>query len=130
MDGEGITGLELKTAVIADDDIVVRHILTAILEGSFKVITFEVGQDCLDYFVTNTADVLFLDIQLPDYSGPEVLNILTEKLGAKMPYVIGVSANQESEMRELFSKAAPNAFLEKPFTPDGVRAILEGRSLG
>ena len=113
-----------KTAVIADDDIVVRHILTAILESSFKVVAFEIGQACLDYFESNSADILFLDIQLPDYSGPDVLNILASKLGDKKPFVIGVSANPEAEMRELFSGTAPDAFLEKPFTPDGVMAVL------
>ena len=124
MDGESITGSQLKTAVIADDDIVVRHILSAILEGKYNVVAFEMGQDCLDYFQTDTADILFLDIQLPDYSGPDVLNTLAAKLGGKKPYVIGVSANPEAEMRELFSGTAPNAFLEKPFTPDQVMAVL------
>lgn len=124
MDGAGISSEGLKTVVIADDDIVVRHILSAILESSYKVVTFELGQGCLDYFEANTADVLFLDIQLPDYTGPEILKILTSKLGDKKPFVIGVSANPEAEMRELFSSSPPNAFLEKPFTPDGVMAVL------
>lgn len=125
MDGASITGLELKTAIIADDDIVVRHILTAILESSFRVISFDNGQACLDYFDKDSADILFLDIQLPDFSGPDVLDILTAKLGEKKPFVIGVSANPEREMRELFSGASPDAFLEKPFTPEGVNEILE-----
>jgi len=94
------------------------------LEEDFKIVAFEIGQDCLDYFQTQRADILFLDIQLPDYSGPEVLNILTSKLGTKKPFVVGVSANVESEMRELFSGTAPDAFLEKPFTKETVMAAL------
>jgi CheY-like chemotaxis protein len=117
--------LDKKVAVIADDDIVVRHILTAILENDFTVITHQTGEECLEYFKSNSADILFLDIQLPDYTGPDVLNILATKLGADKPYVVGVSANPEREMRELFSGTVPDAFLEKPFTSESVAEVVE-----
>jgi len=108
--------------VIADDDIVVRHILSAILEGNAEIVLCPSGQECIDFFKEYSADVVFLDIQLPDFSGPEVLREL-RKLNITAR-VIAVSANPEQEMVEIFGDIPPDAYLEKPFTSETVNAVL------
>ena len=61
---------------------------------------------------------------MPDLSGPEVLTKLRTMANGRQLKVIAVSANPEAEMRELFASEAPDAFLEKPFTPEQVLAAM------
>jgi CheY-like chemotaxis protein len=108
--------------VIADDDPIVRHILSAILGDSYQLTLCETGEECVSHFQTSSADLLFLDIQLPDLSGPEVL-AQVRGLSPEVK-IVAISANPEEEMREIFGENAPDFFLEKPFTPDRVLALL------
>lgn len=114
------------TILIADDDPVVRHILGAVLEGAgYCVVAVETGGACLEALRTGELPgVLFLDIQLPDTTGSEVLRrIRLEPRTAALPVIV-VSANPRAEVEgEGFSN-----YLEKPFTPDTVHALLS--SLG
>ena len=58
--------------VIADDEFPARQELRSLLEAGGKVkITAECehGQAVLDYFSANTADAVFLDIEMPVLDG-------------------------------------------------------------
>lgn len=110
--------------IVADDDPVVRHILSMILAESGEIILLDNGKECLSYFEEDTADFLFLDIQLPDVTGPEVLVDLRKLPNGKTVTVVAVSANPLEEMRELFGAVQPDRYLEKPFTADKVLEII------
>jgi len=115
--------------VIADDDLIVRHILSSVLQSSdpsIEIVQCTSGEECLESFRASAADLLFLDIQLPDLSGPDVLTTLRTLPNGASVRVIAVSANPEAEMRELFVRTVPDGFLEKPFTPAQVLAVLAG----
>ena len=113
--------------LIADDDPVVRLILTAILESlSHTVIAVETGTECLSAVADSEPNLLFLDHQLPDMSGGEIL----KKLRASNPKlrIIMLSANSEHELKSISPGMNPDYFLEKPFTADTVRLAIDSVS--
>lgn len=113
----------MSKIVIADDDPIVRHILSAILGDTYQITLCETGEACISHFESDSADLLFLDIQLPDLSGPEVL-AKVRAINSSVK-IVAISANPEEEMRQIFGDLAPpDFFLEKPFTPDKVLALL------
>jgi CheY-like chemotaxis protein len=118
------------TILIADDDPVVRHILSAILgQTDSSIESVESGQGCLD-FVAERAEknempqVIFLDIQLQDMPGTEVLKKLRGAWGASAPKVIALSGNTREEVEAIDPEFSPDYFLEKPFEPARVLETL------
>ena len=110
--------------LIADDDPVVRLILTAILESfGHSVVAVETGAECLNVINQEMPKLLFLDHQLPDMSGGEILKTL--RANHPTLKVIMLSANSEDELKSISPGMNPDYFLEKPFTGDTVKAALD-----
>lgn len=75
-----------RTIVVVDDDSAVRAYVRGTLERQgFQVVTAGAGVEALEYLKTEAADLVILDVQMPEVSGYEVLDRLrddprTEKL--------------------------------------------------
>lgn len=75
-----------RTIVIVDDDPSVRAYVRGTMERQgFQVVTAGAGVEALEYLRTGPADLVILDVQMPEMSGYEVLDRLrddtrTEKL--------------------------------------------------
>ncbi len=119
--------------LIADDDPVVRHILSMILEGlGHTVTTVETGKACIDFISTCAAQndlpaLVFLDHLLPDINGLEVLIRIKQLSSAEQPLpVVMLSANTEEEiLLDVISDQMPDRFLEKPFTARAVATVID-----
>ena len=76
----------IRTIVVVDDDPSVRAYVRGTLERQgFQVVTAGAGVEALEYLREDAADLVVLDIQMPEMSGYEVLDRLrddrrTEKL--------------------------------------------------
>ena len=101
--------------LIADDDPVVRHILSAVLEGAgYTVFAVETGQACMETLHRGALpDLLFLDIQLPGMDGLEVLARL-RATGRPIPPVLALTALAMEGDRERILGAGADAYLSKP----------------
>jgi CheY-like chemotaxis protein len=116
--------------LIADDDPVVRHILSAILQSSGnEVVAASSGGECIAKLEEAAAsgalpNGIFVDMFLGDLTGLEVLaKIRANHATAKIP-VIMLSANPKDEVLRGGEEMAPDAYLEKPFVADTVLAAL------
>ena len=122
---------ENKRVLIADDDPIVRHLLSSMLEMQDYQVSFaETGKGCIEN-LNNMLEqdqspvVIFLDLHFGDLSGAEVLKqirVLTTDLGG-IP-VIMLSANSKEEMVEFHPDCNPDYYLEKPFGPDVVHKVM------
>jgi CheY-like chemotaxis protein len=113
--------------LIADDDIVVQHILSSILQNAeHETELASTGKECIQKVETAAASgapyqAIFLDLHLPDQTGSEVLSIIRPLTKAK---VIMLSANTKQELTEFAPNCRPDDFIEKPFTAEDVMGKL------
>ena len=99
------------TILVVEDEQAMRLLLREFLEIlGYTVIVAEQGQEAIGISRTTPVDLAFLDMNLPDMNGMELMNRLRGS-GAVFPFVI-LSAN----LRESFTGDV---------TPLGVREILE-----
>src|SRR5262249_14079787 len=103
MEGEASTRTSFDI-IVADDDPVVRHILGSVLRAGGHVLEeHPSGTALLASLKARTAvpDLLFLDLQLGDMTGAEVVPAVRQKFGRQTKIVI-LSANSADETRQLF----------------------------
>ena len=99
------------TILVVEDEQAMRLLLREFLEIlGYTVIVAEQGQEAIGISRSTPVDLAFLDMNLPDMNGLELMNRLRAS-GAVFPFVI-LSAN----LRESFTGDV---------TPLGVREILE-----
>ena len=111
---------------VADDDPVVRHILASVLKaGGHAVTDFASGAALLTAFSTLTdyPDILFLDLQLGDMTGAEVLPEIRSRAGTKTKIVV-LSAHSREDTQALFPGLEADEHLAKPFNPAQIGEIL------
>lgn len=119
------------TILLADDDPVVSHIVSSMLSNMGHQVTHVAsGAECLGEVRAALAakslpDLLLLDVQLLDTTGAAVLAEVRVLTGAQRLPVIMVSANTEEETKQSFPGLDADGYLEKPFTPARILAVIE-----
>lgn len=109
-------GLYMKKILIADDDLAMRELVQATLEGpEFEILLASDGHEALQLAIANRPDVVVLDWEMPGMTGAEVtkeLRRLPET--ARIPIVMLTGRRQEHNAG---LKLGVNAYLIKPFSP-------------
>ena len=79
-----------KTILLVEDDKDLLMLMSKKLtDEGFNVVTFELGQDALDYLLKESPDLVLLDILLPDIDGLTSLNqIATHQKTKNLPVII------------------------------------------
>ncbi len=111
--------------VICDDDPNQRDSIRVCLEISStqnSFTEFELGNDAIEHFKTNQADLIFLDMGLPDMAGLDVLRALREHTDAP---VIVVSGNESSESVAQALTIGADDYITKPFIPIELMARVD-----
>jgi putative two-component system response regulator len=120
--------------LIVDDEPSIVRLLTRALQsvGYESVEGFTDPLEALTHLLTNSADLIVLDINMPGMSGYDFLNDLSRRLTEDtfLP-VLMVSGMSEAEARLLALQAGANNFLAKPIDIKvflaHVRSLLETR---
>jgi signal transduction histidine kinase len=122
--------------LIVDDEPGIRSGITRILRNfnvgypfmdedfDFECIEAETGEKAIEIIENQNTDIILLDNKLPGMDGIEVLeHINKKKLDARVMMITSYAS------LELAVKATNNGaynFVPKPFTPDELRAAMEG----
>jgi CheY-like chemotaxis protein len=118
-----------STALLIDDDASGNVLFAyALRRDGFEVLTAETGRAGASIVASGAADVVLLDLRLPDVSGIDVLRMI-KRDGRKVP-VIMMTAYQTIDVMAQAMRLGAADFLEKPLTPDdllqAVRVALAG----
>ena len=111
--------------IICDDDPNQRDSIRICftVSGRGDVITeFELGADMLDYLGTNDADLVFVDMGLPDMDGLDVLRQLRKS--SDVPIIV-VSGNDTKESVVKALTIGADDYITKPFEPIELMARVE-----
>jgi PAS domain S-box-containing protein len=122
-----------ETILYADDTEAQRYAVSRVLRNAgFRVLEARTGQQALEMSVGN-ADLIILDVNLPDISGIEVCKRLKATESATRTPVLQVSATLVStEARVAGLEGGADAYLTQPIDPQEliatVRALLRVRT--
>lgn len=117
---------EIRTLIV-DDDPAARRLHSRFVsdaEGFVVVGTAGRGETAVREASRADVDLVLLDIQLPDYSGVEVLNRLWAVRGGAVDVIVVSSARDRVTVRQVAS-AHVFGYLVKPFTREALLARLE-----
>ena len=104
--------------IVADDNVMVRKILSTILENEgCRVSQAEHGRQVLDLLEKGDFDLALIDMEMPVMNGMEAVEIIRNderfKRYADLP-IIAVTGNTDPETIKLVTKGGMNAHIGKP----------------
>ena len=104
----------MTNVLIIDDENQIRKFLDIALRAQgYKTLLAENGQKGLELLALQSADLVILDLGLPDLDGYEVLSEL--RTWSHVPVIVlSVRANEEEKVKLL--DAGANAYVTKPFS--------------
>lgn len=105
------------TVVVIDDDLLQHKIINNCLKDEpYKIISILRGETALSYLLMNRPDLILLDINMPDFSGIEILQrIKGYKHLSGVPIIMVTSDQNRETIIECIKKGATN-YIIKPFT--------------
>ena len=113
-----------KRIVIVEDDLIIqelhRYFVTNL--GHEAVACFTTGQEVIDFFKENTADLILMDIRLEDdIDGIEAMSVIEKSVHVPVVYV---SANNEDSSYRRAINTNMKGFLSKPIVKDDLEKII------
>jgi PAS domain S-box-containing protein len=106
--------LQNKKALVADDSVINREVLCAVLD-EIKLQYDEVsnGQEAIDLFEENSYDVVYMDIQMPVMDGMTAIKKIREN--GKKSYIIAITAHSDKNSENEALDAGADGVIVKPF---------------
>jgi DNA-binding response OmpR family regulator len=123
-----------QTILIVDDD---RNIVVALeflmRQAGYSVATAADGCQAMDYLATREADLMILDVMMPNKNGFEVCaEVRANPRLARLPILILTAKGREAEKARGLSLGA-DAYISKPFSThelvELIRTMLQGRDV-
>ncbi len=114
----------MKRVLVIDDAKNIRLLLTKCLEiEGYEVKAATTGKEGLELLLSESFDLVFLDVKLPEMSGTEVLRRI-RALGNTTPVIV-ITAYPTVKNAVECTKLQSITYLQKPFTADRLRAVLK-----
>ena len=110
---------ELKRILYVEDEASIRTIAVTVLEalGGFAVITCASGKQALEAAPGANADLILLDVMMPEMDGPATLEALRQiPQTAQTPVIFMTAKVQAGEIAHYKSLGAADV-IAKPFDP-------------
>lgn len=114
----------IKVFIVEDHMVVVEGIRSLLEnERDFEVIGYaETGASCIRFFQTNTADVILMDINLPDMSGIDLCKMVRENYPGIM--VLALSTfNQGTYINKMMESGASGYLLKNAGRHEIIQAL-------
>jgi two-component system chemotaxis response regulator CheY len=119
-----------KTILVVDDSATMRRMVMASLrtEG-VHFDQAETGLEAIERLTLSPADLVVLDLNMPDVHGLEVLRFIRSHDAFRQIPVIILTTRGDAESRAAAAAGGATLYLTKPFTPDSlaphVRRLLQ-----
>ena len=111
----------MPRALIIEDDNNNMELISYILEHyGYETIKAATGQEGYTLAAEHKPDFIILDIQLPDMTGIDVLQVIRSKPGGEQVPVIAMTSFAMAGDREAMINAGCNGYIEKPIEPERV----------
>jgi CheY-like chemotaxis protein len=122
------SSLESLSILIAEDNPVNALLLVKLLsKWNIKAIVTNNGQEAVDKLLSNTFDVVLMDLHMPvmdGYQATLAIRSLNEPAKALVP-IIALTASVSHNIHDKIKEAGMNDYLSKPFQPASLYEKLE-----
>ena len=113
----------LGLVYVVDDDEAVRDSLQFLLEPVYQVATFDSAEAFLQRYDPQAIACLILDVRMPGLSGLQLQEELLAR-GSQLP-VAFITGHGDVPMAVATMKKGATDFIEKPFEPQALKALVE-----
>src|SRR5690606_26083843 len=111
--------------LVVEDSAVIRRLIEVCLRAAdLEIVTRDDGKSGLHAVSSESPDLVVLDIGLPGTDRGEVLYPVRRDAATKDIPVGGLPAHAGEESRRRANEGGAEAFVTKPFQPNGVRAAV------
>lgn len=109
--------------LVVEDEAFSRKLVSSVIEKDFSTLIAKNGADALQTYALNFPDIVFLDIQMPDLNGHQVMTEIMQH--DPEAFIVMLSAN--SSQKEVLScmKEGAKGFITKPFKRDKLQSYIE-----
>lgn len=115
----------MKNILVVDDTKNIRILIGTCLElEGYKVFSANTASSALEIIRSESLDLAFIDIKLPNMSGTELLRVI-RKEGFDFPVVIMTAFATIKNAVET-TKLGAKCYLQKPFTADKIKTTVNG----
>ena len=112
-----------KTILICEDDDNLRQLIRVVLGPGYHIVEAGDGDEALVLAGEHRPDLIILDLMMPRMSGLDVLQQLRANAATDGMHILVMSAWPDAV--EAARAAGADAFLQKPFEPDALTALVE-----
>jgi two-component system, chemotaxis family, chemotaxis protein CheY len=115
--------------LVVDDSKVMREMIVACLRGvdNLEFSQAASGLEAIERLSLGTFDLMFLDLNMPDIGGFEVVEFVRSQDTLKELPIVVVTTRGEEATRTRALQLGASRFMTKPFAPEAV--VAELRSL-
>ncbi len=114
----------MKHILIVDDNKENLTAARAVLSDTYKITAVTMGVQALKFLENNRADLILLDINMPEMDGFEVMRqIRNSSLNQDIP-IIFLTADNEAETESKCLEEGAVDFIAKPFVPSVMRSRI------
>ena len=107
-----------------DDEPINLEILEESLEEDFNLVMLESAEECLDFLTHSTADLILLDINMPQMNGFEAcIQLKANPKTQNIPVIFVTALGRESERQQGFDSGGDD-YISKPFEEDKLIEII------
>lgn len=104
---------KLKIIIVDDDIEIINYISSRLGDKEFSITAFTTGRSFIQHIVKGTADLILLDINLPDFSGFELLEAIREE-GIQTPVIFLTGVSDGKQVVSGLNQGADD-YITKPF---------------
>jgi two-component system chemotaxis response regulator CheY len=110
----------VKTILIVDDSATMRRMIRASLRslGELRFDEAQSGLEAIERLALATADLMTLDLNMPDMHGLDVLRFVRGQLAYQGLPIIVLTTRGDAAAQEETIAAGASLFLSKPFHPE------------
>ncbi|MGI8550414.1 MAG: response regulator [Dehalococcoidia bacterium] len=120
--------LEPARILIVEDDQITASVLTEILQDAGHTVEWvSTGARGFDRLAEGDADLVLLDLLLPEMNGFDVCRLMREREGRRRVPVIALSGFSEARDRARALDSGADDYLSKPFAIDELLARIDLR---
>lgn len=107
------------TVAIVDDDFVIRELVKAVLlDTNFTILEYENGKQFVDDPKAKSADLVFLDLLMPEMDGFEVMDEM-KRQDRSVPIIVLSALSQRETVVKAFNRGV-SSYIIKPLDPVSV----------